>query len=130
MTEKGKHNKASPTDKDSDKIRLLKEYETIIENASVGIVVVQDNRFSLVNPTTAKWLGMTVDEMTGMEFEHVIFPDDRAMVRENYRQRILTGDSTPIYPYRIWDKDNNIKISTLTIFMLSPLATNIVLWHL
>jgi len=109
MTEKGTYNKTSPTDKDLDKIRLLKDFETIIENASVGIVVMQDNRFSFANPTIANWLGMTVDEMIGMEYEQVIFPDDRATVRENYRQRMLTGVATPIYPYRIWDKDNNIK---------------------
>ena len=84
-------------------------FRVLSENAFVGIYIIQDGRLSYVNSTLAKIFGYTPEELIGAEPALVIHPDDRAMVAENIRRRIVGEIETVHYEFRGRCKDGATK---------------------
>ncbi|MEW5723605.1 MAG: PAS domain S-box protein, partial [Thermodesulfobacteriota bacterium] len=70
-------------------IRKLSEsedrYRTLAEEATMGIAIVQDNRYVYVNPAFCRMLGYTPEELTQKDFTQVVSPE--------YRETVLNGYS-------------------------------------
>ncbi|MBI5605137.1 MAG: PAS domain S-box protein [Deltaproteobacteria bacterium] len=84
-------------------------YRQVVENASEGILVAQNGRIKYHNPKIEELIGYSTEELTAAPFTEFIHPEDRGLVFERYQKR-LTGEDLPqIYPFRIIDKQGNIK---------------------
>jgi PAS domain S-box-containing protein len=82
-----------------------KKYRLLVDNASLGIVVIQDGVLKFVNPEALSLSGYSEAELTSRPFVDFVHPDDRAMVMEHYVNRIK-GDEVPgTYMFRIINKD-------------------------
>jgi PAS domain S-box-containing protein len=65
-----------------------KRFRTLVEQSLIGIYVIQDERFIYTNPTMEKILGCSQQEIASRPLLDFIFPEDRALVRENIRKRM------------------------------------------
>ncbi len=93
-----------------DAIRRSEEqYRLVVENANEGIVIAQDGRFRLVNPKLAEILGYPQEELISKYFNDFIHPEDRQMVMDRHRQRMV-GEAMPnIYPFRVIDGEGKTR---------------------
>ena len=77
------------------------KYRVLIENAGEAIVVVQEGRFVFGNSKAAQFVGCPLDAALAQPFLSFVHPDDRALVRERYEQR-LHGVAVPSrYEFRL-----------------------------
>jgi PAS domain S-box-containing protein len=85
------------------------QYRALVENANEAIIVAQDGMLRFTNPKAAEFTGYSEEELTSKAFLEFIHPDDRDMVLERHLRR-LKGDELPyMYPFRIVDKEGDIK---------------------
>jgi PAS domain S-box-containing protein len=68
--------------------RSEEQYRAVIDNASEGIVVAQDERVRFVNPKALQLLGYEAGEVLGQPMLRFIHPDDHARVIEKYGRRM------------------------------------------
>ena len=96
--------------KAEDAIRRSEEqYRLVVENANEGINIAQDGVFRLVNPKIADFLGYSQEELISKHFIDFIHPEDRQMVVNRHRQRMM-GEAVPnTYTFRIIDKEGKTK---------------------
>ncbi len=60
------------------------KYRTLVESASVGIILSQDGRVVFANPKVKEMLGYSDREITSMTFEQFIAPEDRDVFRRQH----------------------------------------------
>jgi PAS domain S-box-containing protein len=84
-------------------------YRLLVENVNEAIIVAQDGMLKFANPKAAELSGYSREELTSMSFVDIIHPDDRDMVVKRYLQRLQGKVPPQIYPFRIIDKEGNIK---------------------
>lgn len=80
----------------------------MLENTQEAIKVIQDDRLKFVNRKSAEIYGYSCKEMTGKHMLDMIHPDDHEKVTRNHNNR-KKGEAVPPYPYRIIDKQGNVK---------------------
>jgi PAS domain S-box-containing protein len=61
-----------------------RKYRTLVESASVGIILSQDGRVVFANPKVKEMLGYSDQEITSMTFEQFIAPDDREVFNRQH----------------------------------------------
>ena len=81
--------------------RSEERYRQVIENVSVGIIVVQDGRFRFANPAALEITGYRPDEIVGLEFVPLIHEADRANVFDRHQRRQRGEEIEPRYEFRI-----------------------------
>lgn len=82
-------------------------YRTFVENASEGVVVVQDGLVEYANPAALGLVHVTLPNIHGHPISEFIHHDDQSMVNERYRKRIL-GEPVPhTYDLRLIGKDTS-----------------------
>jgi len=86
---------------EEDIIRIL------VEQAPVGVSIVQDGKFCYVNSYFSTTTGYTTDELIGKDSFILIVPEDREMVREN-TSKMLKGEFLTPYQFRVTCKDGSI----------------------
>lgn len=96
--------------KAEDAIRRSEEqYRLVVENANEGIVIAQDGVFRLVNPKLAEIFGYSREELLSKSFDDFVHPEDRQMVDDRHRERMM-GKAVPnMYPFRIIDREGRTK---------------------
>ncbi len=93
--------------------RALKEselsYRTLSEGAISGVYIIQENKFSYVNPALSAMFGYTSDEIiNNLNPALLTYPEDRATV-DRYLKRRLEGDASATqYTFRGLHKDGTI----------------------
>ena len=85
-----------------------KKYSTLVEQATDGIVVLQDGLTKFVNFAFAKFLGYTKEEMVGTPFPKYIAPEEREVVVQKYKDRMAGKKFQPIYETKLIRKDASI----------------------
>ncbi len=83
-------------------------FRTLFVSSPIGIFIVQDGRFQAVNPQFQVLTGFSRRELYNLDSMTIVFPDDRDFVRQN-ATRMLKGQQTTPYEYRIITKDGSIK---------------------
>ena len=64
-------------------------FQAITEHSLVAVSIVRDGRFVYANRKVLDILGYGAEELLGMaDLLELIYPDDRAVVRENLRRRL------------------------------------------
>jgi two-component system cell cycle sensor histidine kinase/response regulator CckA len=84
-------------------------YRKLVENASIGIVVSQEGGVKFVNPRVLDITKHTLEEILTKPFADFIHPEDKEMVMDIHRKRVVGGQVARLYETRIVDKDGQIK---------------------
>jgi two-component system, sensor histidine kinase and response regulator len=63
-------------------------YRDVVENATEGIIVLQDDKVVYANPRVQEFVGLPLEEMVGEPYIHDVHPDDRALVAERFARRM------------------------------------------
>jgi PAS domain S-box-containing protein len=92
----------------TDRKLVEEQYRTMANSAQTGVYIVQEGRLCFVNPHIQSYSGYLKEELIGERVLHFVHPDDRKMVREMAR-KMLAGELTAPYEYRILDKDNQVR---------------------
>jgi PAS domain S-box-containing protein len=77
-------------------------------NSPIGMYIVQDGKFRVVNATFEKLIGYAGSELLDMDPMTLVFPLDRAMVRENAIQMLKGVRSVP-YEFRYVTRNGDCK---------------------
>lgn len=83
-------------------------YATLANNLQIGVYIIQDRRFQLINRHIQEYTGYTESEMSGMDPLSFIHPDDRRTVTRN-AVSMLKGMRVSPYRYRLMTKQGQIK---------------------
>lgn len=83
-------------------------FRGLVEQSLSGIYLIQDERFTYVNPTFARIFGYSVDEILALpSFAKLVVEEDRALVAENLRRR-TDGEVKDIrYSFRCMHRDGS-----------------------
>ncbi|MFA5367830.1 MAG: PAS domain S-box protein, partial [Dehalococcoidia bacterium] len=77
---------------------------SMLDNAAIGIYLLQNRKFIYVNPTFEKIIGYSSEELVGQEAINYVHPDDRDIVRTKAVENIQ-GASVQPYEFRALRKD-------------------------
>jgi len=101
-------------------------YRLLVENATEGIVVIQDGFLKFVNQQVEEFTNFKKEELLSKPFLEFVYNDDKEMATEYHKQR-LAGQSVPdSYDLRVYDRDGNIRwveVSGVIITWNGQLAT-------
>nr|WP_319540854.1 PAS domain S-box protein [uncultured Methanospirillum sp.] len=90
-----------------DALRQSEErFRTMSETSLTGIYIFVDGIVKYTNPTFARILGYTPQEMIGMDPLSLVHPEDRAWVRERMAARLNHKEANSVYECRLITKDN------------------------
>jgi two-component system NtrC family sensor kinase len=82
---------------------------TLIHSAQIGVYVVQDGKFEIINPQIMKVLRLSQDQLLGKNALSMVHPEDRARVREN-AIKMLKGKRLEPYEFRVFDSNGNVRV--------------------
>lgn len=97
-------------------------------NSPVGLFIIQDGKFQFVNEEFRRVHGRPLDELLDTNPVPRIHPEDRDMVREN-AIKMLKGERTSPYKYRIISKDGQIKWNLEGVVSIQYQGRRAVLGH-
>lgn len=80
----------------------------LAQNAPVGIFLVQEGKFRMVNSHFQQEMGYTQEELIGSDSLGLVLPEDREAVREA-STRMLRGARSEAYEFRILRKDGKVR---------------------
>lgn len=85
------------------------KYRLLVENANEAVLVAQDGMLKFANPKAIELFGYSLEELTNSPFTRFIHTEDRSLVVERHQRR-LRGEALPhVYPFRIVDREGNVK---------------------
>jgi PAS domain S-box-containing protein len=70
------------------------KYATLVEDALIGVYILQDGKIEFANEKFADIYGYAKDELLGMDSLDLVHPDDRPLVKK-YREKRLRGEKVP-----------------------------------
>jgi PAS domain S-box-containing protein len=70
------------------------KYATLVEDALIGVYIIQDGKIEFANEKFADIYGYTRDELIGMDSLNLVHPDDRLLVKK-LREKRLSGEKVP-----------------------------------
>jgi len=65
-----------------------KRYSVLVEEASDGVVIFQDEKIAFTNKKGAELIGYSKDELLGVPFEKLVSEKHRLIVRKRYEERL------------------------------------------
>jgi len=71
-----------------------KRYSVLVEEASDGVVILQDGKIVFVNRKGPEMVGRSKDELIGLPFERLVDEKYRQLTKERYERRLL-GERVP-----------------------------------
>lgn len=83
-------------------------FKTLSGSSLIGIYVIVDGKFRLVNPQFEKITGYCESDLVGKEPLSIVFPEDQKQVRES-ALRMLKGQSCEPYEYRALNKNGDVR---------------------
>ncbi|MGA2192668.1 MAG: ATP-binding protein [Nitrospirota bacterium] len=85
---------------------LDEKLRALVEDALVGVYIIQGDRYVYCNKQIAQMLGYSKEEMLGLKTVlNAVHPDDRDLVRENLRKRLDGEVKGMRYELRMLKKD-------------------------
>lgn len=88
-------------------------YRSVVENSKINILIAQDEKICYANPSTARFLGLSNEELASRNFLDFIFEDDRKKVLENHRLRLSEKIDEPPpenYTIRAYNSNGDLRI--------------------
>jgi PAS domain S-box-containing protein len=93
-------------------------YRLLVENANEAIFIIQDGVVKFPNFKTEEMTGYSEKELSKIPFINIIHPDDREMVLERRRKRLLGEKPPSTYSFRMINKSGGellVQINTVLI---------------
>ena len=84
--------------------RSEEKYSTLLENASDGILIIEDQKFVFANKTLLRIMGYTKEELIGTDYLHIVAPESVELLRERHTKRLLGLDVPTITEARFIDR--------------------------
>ncbi|MBE3085164.1 MAG: PAS domain S-box protein [Bacteroidetes bacterium] len=96
-------------------------YRQVVENANEAIFIVQDETIKFFNPKALEIYGYSSDENLPPIFSFIEFihPEDRGIVLERYQERLKGEDLPHVYPFRIINRQGNIRWVEINSVLIS-----------
>jgi PAS domain S-box-containing protein len=92
----------------AERQQMEEAYRSLIFHSPIGIFIVQDRVFKLVNPGFLSVTGYREDELLGKDPLLLVSPEHRETVRRS-AIRLLKGETNQPYEYQIFTKDGESK---------------------
>ncbi len=86
-----------------------RKFRLLAEKSLVGVYIIQDNKFTYVNPKAAEILGYDINEIIGMNPVDIVHPEDKELVKRSLELRISGLVSAVNYSFRIIRKDGTTR---------------------
>jgi len=85
-------------------------FEVMIENASVSMYVIEDNKFSYVNAQLCHLAGYSQEELVNgtIALNDLFHPDDLSIVQESMRKKIEDQEISSRYRVRLYRKNKEL----------------------
>jgi PAS domain S-box-containing protein len=83
-------------------------YRLFVENANIGICIVQDGKVKSPNPYMLEISGYSTEELVETPFTDFIHIEDRDMVASNYIRRLRGEDIPNLYVFRTMTKTGDV----------------------
>ncbi len=84
------------------------KFRSLVENSLTGIYINQEGRIVFANNRCADIYGYSIDEIIGMDFLKLVYPNDRAMVNRIHKKRLEGDDTLSEYESRGLTKDGKV----------------------
>jgi len=84
-------------------------YRSVVDNITVGLVVIQDSRVVFSNPSLARIVGRSMEYLLQHEYTAIVHPGDRPALAERERIRLLGAHVTPVQAFRILTSTGEIR---------------------
>ncbi len=84
-------------------------YRILIENAKVGVLLIQDGNITFANSICSKMWGYDQKEIIDRSFLSFIHPDDHELAINNHRKRLMGEGIEDSYPIRIINKQGETR---------------------
>lgn len=95
------------------------KYRVLVENANEAVVVFQDSFIKFFNRKALETSGYSQEELSNIPIVDLIHPDDRNMVIERQRKRLL-GEAVPSsYEFRMIHRDGSIRWLNINAVLIS-----------
>ena len=105
-------------------------YRSLLDQTRMGIGVVQEGRIKFINASALSILGLSPEEVSAKSFTELIHPEDRAMVVENHRRRLMGREAPPSYCFRALLPDGTVRLLELRSSLIdwdgAPATLNLV----
>lgn len=83
-----------------------KNYRNVVERASDGIVILQDENVAYLNPQLARMLGYPPEQLLGEPFQDYLCPQNREKLLQYYHKRLADEIETERYEACLIARDN------------------------
>lgn len=84
------------------------KYRNLVERANDGMTIIQDRLLKFVNPSLAKIIGYSVDEILNTPFMNYVHSSVRDELVNRYKQRMSGKTVPPVYESILVKKDGNL----------------------
>ena len=84
------------------------KFRSLVENALVGIYILQDDSYVYVNPKYEEIFGYNKNELLGKSAWEIVAPENKELVKENIRKRMENIVNTIQYSFSAIKKDGSI----------------------
>lgn len=95
------------------------KYRTLVDNANESILVIQDGYIKYLNQKTIDLIGYSREELLEKPFPAFIHPDDREMVVNNYKRRLIGEKIQPQYEFRVLTAKKEIMWAVISATLIS-----------
>ncbi len=85
------------------------KYRDLFENANEAIFVLQDGKMVFFNPMTLTFLGYAEQEVPDLRLSDFVHPDEREMIIDRHRRRLLGESVITRYPFRVINKTGELR---------------------
>ncbi|MCP3953722.1 MAG: response regulator [Desulfobacterales bacterium] len=86
------------------------KYRTLIDNIQDGVFLLQESKFIFINDALAKMVGFSVDEMVGLDFVHVVAPEDMERVIDRHVRRQSDSQVEREYEFNMLHKNGSTRV--------------------
>ncbi len=109
----------TPQKQAEEELRESEErYRLLVENANDAIFIIEDGKVKFPNSKTEEMTGYSEKELSEIPFINIIHPDDREMVLERRRKRLLGKKPPSIYSFRMINKSGaELLVQINTVFI-------------
>ncbi len=94
--------------------RSEEKYRQVVEHANEAIFIAQDGHVKFPNPQMLRCIGYSEEELAREPFVRLIHPEDRGMVLEQYRRRLMGEELSAPYTFRALSREGEILWVELT----------------
>ncbi len=96
-----------------------RKYRLLVENANDAIIILQNGRVLFPNPRALAITGYSLEELTKIDIEDLLHPEDKEMVIEKYEESLSGQEIERPYTFRLVTRQRQIRIVQINTVHIS-----------